>query len=186
MTALEKFNLMMAVFFSLRFSFPPTQLTFFRLLLTDVARLMIQCLHSMVSLPSIFCKTESPRLTPPQGLSKSASCLEEECGMKVEEDHILTLRRCVLGGDWKGALGSLDGLEVHQENHLRIKYIILRQKYFERLEVANSLCVFLYFFLTLVLQSGSKLEAIECLRNEISPLLLQTVFEFFSFSLSPL
>uniref|UniRef100_A0A7S4NNE5 CTLH domain-containing protein n=1 Tax=Paramoeba aestuarina TaxID=180227 RepID=A0A7S4NNE5_9EUKA len=90
------------------------------------------------------------------GLSKSASCLEEESGMKVEEDHILVLRRCVLGGDWGGALGSLEGLKAPQENRIRIRYLILRQKYFERLE------------------SGNKMEAIECLRNEISPLLTQT------------
>ena len=136
---MEEFNLMIVVssFFFVKKKITFCDSLFFSFHISlDVARLMIQCLRSMV--PPFPPPKKKSQLTPnpnSQGHSKSASCLEEECGLKVEEENVQALRESILGGDWEGALRALEGLKATQENHVRLKYVILRQKYLELLEV---------------------------------------------------
>ena len=55
----------------------------------------------------------------------------------------MALRECILKGDWGGALEASEGLKGSLENLLKLKYVILRQKYFELLEVCG---IFLFCF----------------------------------------
>lgn len=89
------------------------------------------------------------------GLEKSAEALMNESGCRQEHNAAPLFRKQVMEGNWtkiEATLCELKPLLRHQKHLQKMRFYILEQKYLELVE------------------DGRLLEALHCLRNEITPL----------------
>ncbi|XP_064623467.1 WD repeat-containing protein 26-like isoform X1 [Lineus longissimus] len=102
------------------------------------------------------------------GLERTVEQLMTESGCMLEHPAAAKFRSHVMDGEWDKSdvdLNELKALVESQQGILRMKFLLLEQKYLELLE------------------DGKLLEALHCLRNELSPLKYNTerVHELSSF-----
>ncbi|XP_013416632.1 WD repeat-containing protein 26 [Lingula anatina] len=102
------------------------------------------------------------------GLDRTVDQLIQESGCSLEHHAASKFRSHVMNGEWDKAeldLNELKGLVDSQQGSLKMKFLILEQKYLEYLE------------------DGSVLDALHVLRNELTPLKFNTerVHELSSF-----
>lgn len=93
------------------------------------------------------------------GLDKTVELLMQESGCMLEHPSAARFRCHVMGGDWERAevdLSELKPLVNSSQSMLCMRFLILEQKYLELLE------------------DGKVLDALHCLRNELSPLKYNT------------
>ena len=48
-------------------------------------------------------------------LSETVRSLENESGYKLENDHVTTMKECLMSGDWVGAESSVAMLDISSE-----------------------------------------------------------------------
>ncbi|XP_046579884.1 WD repeat-containing protein 26-like isoform X1 [Haliotis rubra] len=93
------------------------------------------------------------------GLNRTAEQLIAESGCMLEHPAAAKFRSYVMDGDWKEAetaLNELKSLVECAQGLLKMKFLLLEQKYLEQLE------------------DGRVLEALSCLRHELTPLKYNT------------
>lgn len=93
------------------------------------------------------------------GLDHTVDLLTRESGCKLEHPSAAQFRSHVMGGRWDKAdedLNQLKGLIEDPEGILKMKFLMLEQKYLELLE------------------DGHVMEALTCLRQELTPLKYNT------------
>ncbi|KAK4313096.1 hypothetical protein Pmani_015522 [Petrolisthes manimaculis] len=89
------------------------------------------------------------------GLKKSADLLMSESGCRLDHPAAARFRHCVMGGEWAKAESALSELRtlLDDPNSLKeMRFLLLEQKYLELLE------------------SGQAMEALTCLRSQLTPL----------------
>ncbi|XP_032818606.1 WD repeat-containing protein 26-like isoform X1 [Petromyzon marinus] len=93
------------------------------------------------------------------GLSQTVDLLMQEAGCRLEHPTAARFRSHVMDGDWEKAeadLNELKSLVRSARGMLRMRFLLLEQKYLERLE------------------DGAVLEALQVLRHELTPLKYNT------------
>ncbi|XP_046847736.1 WD repeat-containing protein 26-like [Xenia sp. Carnegie-2017] len=90
------------------------------------------------------------------GLHKSADMLMQESGCRLEHESAVKFRESILSGDWDRAESFLKEVKpflgTSEELVKKVKLLILEQKFLELIE------------------SGKSVDALKCLRQEITPL----------------
>ncbi|KAG6519755.1 WD repeat-containing protein 26 homolog [Zingiber officinale] len=87
------------------------------------------------------------------GYERSGAVLEEESGIPLHSSAVSLFQNQVLYGNWDGSMITLHKIGLEDENILKsASFLILEQKFFELLE------------------NNKVMEALQSLRNEISPL----------------
>ncbi|XP_076063985.1 WD repeat-containing protein 26-like isoform X2 [Oratosquilla oratoria] len=89
------------------------------------------------------------------GLKKSADLLMLESGCRLDHPAAARFRQCVMDGEWtkaETALNELRNMLDNPANLSEMRFLLLEQKYLELLE------------------SGQVLEALNCLRSQLTPL----------------
>eukprot|EP00471_Norrisiella_sphaerica_P000103 CAMPEP_0184481676 /NCGR_PEP_ID=MMETSP0113_2-20130426/3235_1 /TAXON_ID=91329 /ORGANISM="Norrisiella sphaerica, Strain BC52" /LENGTH=550 /DNA_ID=CAMNT_0026860943 /DNA_START=153 /DNA_END=1805 /DNA_ORIENTATION=- len=87
------------------------------------------------------------------GCSRSAELLEEESGVKLEQDCVRNFRLSLQNGDWKTVRELLPTMRLSQGKLEKAMYLILEEEFLELVE------------------QGSITEALKILRNDIVPVL---------------
>ncbi|KFM83179.1 WD repeat-containing protein 26, partial [Stegodyphus mimosarum] len=93
------------------------------------------------------------------GLNRTAEQLMKESGCRLDHPSAAKFQAHVMDGDWPKAeadLGDLKPLLETQHSLIEMKFLLLEQKYLEYLE------------------DGHVLEALQCLRHELTPLRFNT------------
>ncbi|XP_078590765.1 WD repeat-containing protein 26-like isoform X2 [Branchiostoma floridae x Branchiostoma japonicum] len=93
------------------------------------------------------------------GLHRTAELLMAESGCRLEHPSAAKFRELVMAGEWEQAeevLSELKSLLDKPQAALKMKFLLLEQKYLEYLE------------------DGQVIEALYCLRNELTPLKFNT------------
>ncbi|XP_042880842.1 WD repeat-containing protein 26-like isoform X2 [Penaeus japonicus] len=89
------------------------------------------------------------------GLKKSAEFLMSESGCRLDHPAAARFRQCVMDGEWAKAEAALNELRTMLDDPSSLKemrFLLLEQKYLELLE------------------SGQAMEALTCLRSQLTPL----------------
>ncbi|XP_021841909.2 WD repeat-containing protein 26 homolog isoform X1 [Spinacia oleracea] len=90
------------------------------------------------------------------GYNKTGALLEQESGIALHSSRVTSFMQLVLEGKWDESILSLRVINVPIETEKSAKFIILEQKFLE------------------LVQNGNTVDAMLMLRNEISPLLINT------------
>lgn len=90
------------------------------------------------------------------GFSDVAEHLEKISGVPRQSSTTFILTDCILNGDWTGALDAVHSLDLVPKITAQISFLILEHKFLE------------------ILATGDELAAIKCLRNDLTPLNVNT------------